>query len=121
MVFLGGKGGGVVFLHPLSTTDLGLLVNCPMPAAPPGRGKGWQVPQLRQGLTLTTAFIKTSLPAITPSGHSAPGWKVSVPRVPGVSSACPHQHSGTGTRPPITAIIARHAHGVGWAAGPRMP
>lgn len=35
-----------------------------------------------------------------------------------MSSACPHQHSGTGTRPPITALIARRAHGVGWAAGP---
>lgn len=84
MVFLGGNGGGVVFLHPLSTTDLGLLVDCPMQAAPPGRGKGWQLPQLRQGLILTTAFIKTSLTAITPSGHSAPGREVSAPHVRGV-------------------------------------
>lgn len=39
MIFLGGQGGGVVFLHPVSTADLGLHMNCPIQAAPPGGGR----------------------------------------------------------------------------------
>lgn len=39
MVFLGEQGGGIVFLHPPSTTDLGLHVSCPVQAAPPGGGR----------------------------------------------------------------------------------
>lgn len=49
MVFLGGKGGGVVFLHPLSTTDLGLLVNCPMQAAPPEGERDGRSPSSGKG------------------------------------------------------------------------
>lgn len=39
MIFLVGQGGGVVFLHPVSTADFGLHVNCPIQAAPPGGGR----------------------------------------------------------------------------------
>lgn len=59
MVFFGGQGGGVVFLHPPSATDFGISRELSHPGSSPWRGKGRWLSQLGQSLNFAAAFIKS--------------------------------------------------------------